>query len=93
MSLDFAPRGVRVNAILIGIIDSGQWRRRYEAQSPAGVSYEDWMAGIAADRGIPLGRFGRPEEAAAAILFLASPLSSYVTGSSIDLSGGHARHV
>ena len=92
MSLEFAPKGVRVNAILLGIIDSGQWRRRYEAQSPTDATYDEWQADIAADRGIPLGRFGRPEEPAAAILFLASPVSSYITGASIDVSGGHARY-
>lgn len=92
MSLEFAPKGIRVNAILLGIIDSGQWRRRFESQAQAGISYDAWQADIAADRGIPLGRFGRPEEPAAAILFLASPLSSYITGASIDVSGGHARH-
>jgi NAD(P)-dependent dehydrogenase (short-subunit alcohol dehydrogenase family) len=41
---------------------------------------------------IPLGRLGLPEEAARAILFLASPLSSYTTGSHLDISGGHSRH-
>lgn len=92
MSLEFAPKGVRVNAILLGIIDSGQWRRRYEAQAPTEASYDEWQADIAADRGIPLRRFGRPEEPAAAILFLASPLSSYITGTSIDVSGGNARY-
>ncbi|AJC21435.1 hypothetical protein RO07_14800 [Pandoraea pulmonicola] len=38
-------------------------------------------------------RLGKPEEAAAAIFFLASPQSSYTTGSHIDVSGGLARHV
>lgn len=92
LSVEFAPKGVRVNAILIGIIDSGQWRRRYEAHE-GNESYAEWSAKLAADRHIPLGRFGRPEEAAAAIVFLASPLSSYITGTSIDVSGGHARYV
>ena len=40
-----------------------------------------------------MGRFGKPVEAARAILFLASPLSSYTTGSTIDVTGGNARHV
>ncbi|MDU0220486.1 SDR family oxidoreductase [Escherichia coli] len=47
---------------------------------------------MAAQKHIPLGRLGLPEEAARAILFLASPLSSYTTGSHIDISGGHSRH-
>ena len=40
----------------------------------------------------PLGRLGLPIEAARAILFLASPLASYTTGSHIDISGGLSRH-
>lgn len=91
LSGEFAPRGIRVNAVLLGLIDSGQWRRRYEAE-PAGKPYEQWQADLAADRQIPLGRLGRPEEPAAAIVFLASPLSSYITGTAIDVSGGLARY-
>jgi NAD(P)-dependent dehydrogenase (short-subunit alcohol dehydrogenase family) len=92
MSQEFASKGIRVNAILLGLIDSGQWRRRYEA-STKDKSYEDWQAEVAAERDILLGRLGRPEEPAAAILFLASPLSSYITGTTIDVSGGHAKYV
>ena len=51
-----------------------------------------WTRRLAAQKHIPLGRLGLPEEAARAILFLASPLSSYTTGSHIDISGGHSRH-
>ena len=40
------------------------------------------------DKWIPLGRFGRPEDMAGAALYLASPLASWVTGSSIHVDGG-----
>ncbi len=94
LASEFAPNGVRVNSVLIGLVDSGQWSRRYEnGEAPAGMSKEDWFAGLAADRAIPLGRLGTPEEAANAILFLASPISSYVTGDVIDVTGGQSRHV
>lgn len=92
MSHEFAPQEIRVNAILLGLIDSGQWSRRYEA-SAKDKSYDAWQRDVAVDRGILLGRLGRPEEPAAAILFLASPLSSYITGTAIDVSGGHAKYV
>jgi NAD(P)-dependent dehydrogenase (short-subunit alcohol dehydrogenase family) len=49
--------------------------------------------GAAASKGIPLGRLGRKKEAAQAIVFLASPLASYMTGSFIDVSEGLSRHV
>lgn len=94
LSLEFAPRGVRVNSILVGLVDSGQWSRRYEGgEAPPGMSKEDWFARLADDRGIPLGRVGTPDEAANAILFLASPLASYVTGETVDVAGGQSRHV
>ena len=93
LSIEFAPKGIRVNSILIGLVDSGQWTRRYEVEAPDGVSRDEWYADLARDRQIPLGRLGKPEEAAAAIVFLVSQLASYITGAVIDVSGGQARHV
>jgi NAD(P)-dependent dehydrogenase (short-subunit alcohol dehydrogenase family) len=90
---ELAPERIRVNSILIGIVESGQWRRRFETQAQPGQSWEDWTAELARNKNIPLGRFGRPEEAAQALFFLATNLSSYTTGSHIDVSGGVARHV
>ncbi|MBI3373671.1 MAG: SDR family oxidoreductase [Betaproteobacteria bacterium] len=93
LGTELAPKRVRVNAVLIGLVDSGQWRRRFQAQAAAGESWEAWSAGLAKGKGIPLGRLGQPQEAAHAILFLASPLASYTTGTFIDVSGGLSRHV
>jgi len=92
MATEFAPQGVRVNGILIGLVESGQWRRRFEAREDKS---QDWAAGsgqLAQNKHIPLCRLGLPTEAARAILFLASPLASYTTGSHIDISGGLSRH-
>lgn len=93
LAIEFAPKKIRVNSILIGLVESGQWRGRFEERSNPAESWEQWTAALAAKKGIPLGRLGLPEEAAAAIAFLASPLSSYTTGSYIDISGGLSRHV
>jgi NAD(P)-dependent dehydrogenase (short-subunit alcohol dehydrogenase family) len=93
MASEFAPKGIRVNAILIGLVESGQWRRRFEAREDKSVGWAEWTAALAAKKGIQLGRLGRPEEAAQAILHLATPASSYTTGSHIDISGGLARHI
>ncbi|WP_326537461.1 SDR family oxidoreductase [Pseudorhodoferax sp.] len=92
MATEFAPMGVRVNGILIGLIESGQWRRRFEAREDRSQDWAAWTGALAARKHIPLGRLGLPEEAARAILFLATPLSSYTTGSHLDISGGLSRH-
>lgn len=92
LATELAGDGVRVNSVCLGLIDTGQWRRRYE-QSGTERSWEDWAAELAADRGILLERLGRAEEVADIIAVLLSPRSSYVTGSSIDVGGGVARYV
>ncbi len=93
LSADLAPKGIRVNSILLGLVDSGQWSRRYDSQADKSVSRADWLAQLARDRNIPLGRLGHPSEPAAAIVFLASPMASYTTGAALDVAGGQARYV
>jgi NAD(P)-dependent dehydrogenase (short-subunit alcohol dehydrogenase family) len=93
LAVELAPQRIRVNSILIGIVESGQWRRRFATRAQPGQSWEDWTGELARKKNIPLGRFGRPEEAAQALFYLATNLSSYTTGSHIDVSGGNARHV
>lgn len=92
LAFELSPKHIRVNGILLGLVESGQWRRRYEARSDKSLSWEQWTANIASEKAIPLGRLGRPEEPARAVFFLATPLSSYTTGSHIDVSGGVCRH-
>lgn len=94
LATELAP--VRVNSVLLGLIDSGQWTRRYEAAVAGGAtrqSYDEWAAALADDRGIVLGRLGRSEEVADMITVLLSPASSYVTGATLEVSGGVHRHV
>ena len=93
MATEFAPKGIRVNAILIGLVESGQWQRRFDSREDKSVDWAEWTAALAACKGIELGRLGKPEEAAQAIFHLATPLASYTTGSHIDVSGGLARHI
>ena len=57
LSKELAPDGVRVNAVLIGLIESGQWVRGAAA---SGVELEEFYERFAKDAGIPLGRLGAP---------------------------------
>jgi NAD(P)-dependent dehydrogenase (short-subunit alcohol dehydrogenase family) len=93
LAKELAPRRIRVNSILLGIVDSGQWRRRFEQQAASGQSWEAWSAELASRKNILLGRLGKPEEAAYALFYLATALSSFTTGGHIDVSGGVAHHV
>ncbi|MEV7415393.1 SDR family oxidoreductase [Streptomyces sp. NPDC089919] len=80
MALELAGRGIRVNTLSPGPIATPSLDR-----APAAVVAE-------ATARVPLGRPGRPEEVAAAALFLASAESSYITGTELFVDGG-ARQV
>jgi len=84
-SRDLGGQGIRVNAILIGLVESGQWRRRAAA---TGQSEDELYRKLAQGGDIPLGRVGRAEEFADLAAYLLSDRASYVTGSAINLDGG-----
>jgi NAD(P)-dependent dehydrogenase (short-subunit alcohol dehydrogenase family) len=84
-SKDLGGHGIRVNAVLIGLVESGQWRRRAQA---AGQTEDELYRQLAQHAGIPLGRVGRSAEFADLAAYLLSDRSSYVTGSAINLDGG-----
>jgi len=92
LATEFAPR-IRVNSILLGLVDSGQWQRRFEARQDPAQSRAEWMSEIAGEKKIPLGRLGDPDEPARAIVFLGSPAASYITGASLEISGGVSRYI
>ena len=83
LSKELGPEGIRVNAVLVGLVESGQWERRAEQ---AGRPIVDLYADLG--EGIPLGRVGRASEFADLVSFLLSARSSYVTGCAINLDGG-----
>ncbi|MFG2221645.1 SDR family oxidoreductase [Streptomyces sp. NPDC048644] len=92
LARELAPDGIRVNSVCLGLIDTGQWTRRHAA-SGSTLSYAQWQAELAADRGIALGRIGRADEVAYAVLTLLSPRASYITGTTIDVCGGVGRGI
>jgi len=87
---ELAP-DIRVNSILLGLVDSQQWQNRFEAREDPAQTREAWFKDLAAKKKIPLGRLGAPEEPARALVFLASPAASYITGAQLEISGGVSR--
>ena len=85
LSKEWGPHGVRVNAVLVGIIESGQWVRR---ASEVGKPVESFQQEMARHAGIPLGRVGRAEEFADLVAFLLSPRGGYISGTAINVDGG-----
>jgi NAD(P)-dependent dehydrogenase (short-subunit alcohol dehydrogenase family) len=85
LSRELAPEGIRVNAVLIGVIESAQLER-YAAE--ADITPQQYYERMVATAGIPLGRVGHPQEFAALASFLLSPRASYITGASVNLDGG-----
>jgi NAD(P)-dependent dehydrogenase (short-subunit alcohol dehydrogenase family) len=85
MSKELGPRGVRVNAVVIGLLKSGQWVRRAQA---AGVTEDELYATMARDSAIPLGRVGEADDFADLAAFLLSDRAAYLSGAAINLDGG-----
>jgi NAD(P)-dependent dehydrogenase (short-subunit alcohol dehydrogenase family) len=79
-ALDNATRNIRVNAICPGCIDTPMG----EAIDPAA------MTAFLKDQ--PIGRMGRPEEVAAAVLWLCSPAASFIVGVALPVDGGFVAH-
>lgn len=82
-AVEYAPRGVRINAVCPGTIDTPMVGDMLETQA-------DIMKEIMKEQ--PIGRLGRPEEIAAAVLWLGSPGASFVIGAALPVDGGFTAH-
>lgn len=83
LALELAPFGIRVNAVAPGFIQTPMVDRVVEASAREQELYKTLVSLH------PLGRLGRPEEVAKAILFLASDDASFITGSVLTVDGGY----
>jgi NAD(P)-dependent dehydrogenase (short-subunit alcohol dehydrogenase family) len=81
MAIDYAGRGIRVNAVCPGFIDTPMTQRIFDAPG-----MEAAKAGVVAEHKIR--RMGRPEEIAAAAAFLLSDDASFITGHALPVDGG-----
>ena len=79
-AMDYAPRGIRINAICPGVIETPM----SDGMGP------DAIKEIMRDQ--PIGRLGRPEEVAAAALWLCSSAASFVVGVALPVDGGFTAH-
>ncbi|MBI1943626.1 MAG: 3-oxoacyl-ACP reductase FabG [Betaproteobacteria bacterium] len=76
LARELGSRGITVNCVAPGFIDTDMTRALPEAQRNALLAQ------------IPLGRLGRPEDVASAVAYLASPAAAYVTGTILHVNGG-----
>jgi 2-deoxy-D-gluconate 3-dehydrogenase len=90
MALEFAPFGIRVNAIAPGPIATEGASRGREDMVRAGLITAEQLEemGEAFMEHIPLGRVGLPDDIATCAVFLSSPASSFVTGTTVIVDGG-----
>lgn len=79
MAAELAPQGIRVNAVSPGMVPTDSFHRVLQFTE----NDLERLAGT-----VPLGRMGRPEDMAAAVLFFASPASDWVTGQNLLVGGG-----
>ena len=90
MSREFAPHGILVNTVCIGLARSGQFRREWEELQAEGTDLTEDEFYAQQGAGIPLGRIGTAEEVADLITFLASERASFITGTAINVDGGES---
>jgi NAD(P)-dependent dehydrogenase (short-subunit alcohol dehydrogenase family) len=85
LSKELGPDNIRVNSILIGLVESGQWTRRSAA---TGTPLDEMYKNMGANANIPLGRVGRAEEFADLAAFLLSDRAAFISGVGINFDGG-----
>jgi 3-oxoacyl-[acyl-carrier protein] reductase len=86
LSIELGAEGILVNSVNIGFVETPQWQNIHNKRAPEMPA--DEFFGQLAKAEVPLGRFGRSDEVAGLVAFLASDRASYIAGASIDVGGG-----
>ena len=86
LSIELGTEGILVNSVNIGFVETPQWQNIHSKRAPEMPA--DEFFGQLAKAEVPLGRFGRSDEVAGLVAFLASDRASYIAGASIDVGGG-----
>jgi 3-oxoacyl-[acyl-carrier protein] reductase len=91
LAMEVARDNVLVNGVNIGFVVTPQWEAIHQRRAPE-LDRDEFLRSLA-EREVPLGRFGTPEEVAGIVAFRLGERASYITGASIDVAGGMGKYV